>query len=95
MLKISVLDTPGHRLLVLEGKLIAPWVAELSTAFEEARADLDGRELIIEVRNLAEIDQAGENLIVELMNGGVKFRATGVFTKYVLNLLALKTRQDF
>jgi hypothetical protein len=93
MLKISVLDTPGHRLLVLEGKLITPWVAELSTAFEKARADLDGSELVVEMRNLAAIDHEGEHLIVELMNSGVKFRGTGVFTKHVLNLLALRTRQ--
>ena len=94
MLKISVLDNPSHRLLVLEGKLITPWVAELNTAFVKARADLDGRELVIELRNLAAINQEGENLLLELMNGGVKFRGTGVFTKHVLNLLALRTRQE-
>ena len=94
MLKISVLDSPGHRLMVLEGKLITPWVDELSIAIDGVRADLDGRELIIEVRNLAAINQEGENLVLELMNGGVKFRGTGVFTKHVLNLLALRTRQE-
>jgi hypothetical protein len=29
MLKISILDTPSHRRLVVGGKLIAPWAAEL------------------------------------------------------------------
>jgi hypothetical protein len=29
MLKITILDTPDRRLLVLEGKLVAPWTAEL------------------------------------------------------------------
>ncbi len=32
MLKISVVDSRIERRLVLEGKLIAPWVAELRTS---------------------------------------------------------------
>ena len=92
MLKISILDTPCHRRLVLEGKLIAPWVTELDTAFEKARADLDGRDLVIELKNLTAINQEGENLFLRLMISGVKFRGCGVFSKHVLKLLALRTR---
>ena len=93
MLKISIFDTPYRRRLVLEGKLVAPWVAELDTAFEKARTDLDGRDLIIELKNLTAINQEGENLFLRLMISGVKFRGCGVFSKHVLKLLALRTRQ--
>ena len=93
MLKISIFDTPCRRRLVLEGKLIAPWVAELGTAFEKARDDLAGRDLIIELKNLTAINQEGENLFLRLMNRGVKFRGYGVFCKHVLKLLALRTGQ--
>jgi hypothetical protein len=31
MLKISIHDTPSQRQLLVEGKLIAPWAAELQT----------------------------------------------------------------
>ena len=92
MLKISILDTPSHRRLVLEGKLITPWVTELDTAFEKARADLDGRDLVIELKNLTAINQEGENLFLRLMISGVKFRGCGVFSKHVLKLLALRAR---
>jgi hypothetical protein len=92
MLKISVLDTPCNRRLVLEGKLIAPWVAELNTAFEKAGADLNGRTLVIELKNLTSISQEGENLFLRLMVSGVKFRGRGVFSKHVLKLLALRAR---
>ena len=95
MLKIPIFDTPCRRQLVLEGKLIAPWVAELDTAFEKARTDLDGRDLIIEPKNLTAINQEGEELFLRLMISGVKFRGCGVFSKQVLKLLALRTRQDF
>jgi len=92
MLKISIIDTPCYRRLVLEGKLIAPWVTELDTAFEKARDDLDGRDLVIELKNLTAINQEGENLFLRLMISGVKFRGCGVFSKHVLKLLALRTR---
>jgi hypothetical protein len=92
MLKISILDTPCQRRLVLEGKLITPWVTELDTAFEKARADLDGRDLVIELKNLTAINQEGENLFLRLMISGVKFRGCGVFSKHLLKLLALRTR---
>ena len=37
MLKISILDTPRHRRLVIEGKLIGPWAAELGSVWREAK----------------------------------------------------------
>ena len=92
MLKISVIDGRRQRRLVLEGKLIAPWAAELKTACDRARADLDGREFVVDVKQLTAISQEGENLLLELMNDGVKFRSSGVFTKHILKQLARKRR---
>jgi anti-anti-sigma regulatory factor len=94
MLKISIFDTPRQRRLVLEGKLIALWAAELRSAYEKAAAGPDHRELVIDVRNLTAISEEGENVLLELMNKGVKFRC-GVFTKHVLKQLARRTRQNF
>jgi hypothetical protein len=92
MLKISVIDGRRQRRLIVEGKLIAPWAAELMTACDKARADLDGRDFVVDVKNLTAISQEGENLLLELMNAGVKFRSDGVFTKHILRQLARKRR---
>jgi hypothetical protein len=92
MLKISVIDGRRQRRLVLEGKLIAPWAAELKTACDRARADLDGRNLVVDVKHLTAISPEGENLVLELMNDGVKFRSDGVFTKHILKQLARRRR---
>jgi hypothetical protein len=94
MLKISILDTPSHRRLVIEGKLIAPWAAELRSVWREARADLNGRELVIDVKGLTAITEDGENVLLELMKEGVRFRSSGVFTKQVLKRLARKNRRN-
>jgi hypothetical protein len=92
MLKISVLDGRRQRRLIVEGKLIAPWAAELRTACDRARADLDGRGFVVDVKNLTAISQEGESLLLELMNDGVKFRSGGVFTKHILRQLARRMR---
>ena len=36
MLRISLIDGARRRRLILEGKLVAPWVVELRRACEEA-----------------------------------------------------------
>jgi hypothetical protein len=90
MLKISIIDTSSQRRLVLEGKLITPWTIELRTACEKARDGLDGRELVIYLKNLTVISQEGQNLLATLMNEGVKFRCSGVLAKEVVSQLARK-----
>ena len=94
MFKISIIERRSQRRLVLEGKLVAPWTAELKTACEKARTDLRERELIIDVKNLTAISQEGENLLLELMQDGVAFRSRGVFTKHVLAQIARRARRD-
>jgi hypothetical protein len=94
MLKISIQDNANHRSLVVEGKLIAPWAAELSSACARATADLQGREFIIHLKNLTAISEDGENVLLELMKTGVRFRASGVFTKHVVKRLAREIHRN-
>ena len=95
MLKISILDTPSQRQLVIEGKLIGPWATELASVWRQATADLYGRALIIDVKGLTAITEDGENVLLELMKEGATFRSSGVFTKHVLKRLACKIRREF
>lgn len=94
MLKISICEGRHQRRLLLEGKLIAPWATELRTACEKAKADLDGRELVVEMNNLSAISQEGENVLLELLSEGIKFRCHGVFTKLILQQLARRARAN-
>ena len=94
MIKISLIDSAKQRRVIVEGKLLAPWAAELRNACEEARADLLGRDLVIEMKHLTTISQEGENVILELINGGFKFRCCGVFTKHVLKQLTRRSNKS-
>jgi hypothetical protein len=88
MLRISLIDGHTQRRLVLEGKLQPPWAAELKTAYEQARADLRSRELVVDLKCLTAISKEGEDLLLDLMKEGVKFRSRDVFTKQVLKQVA-------
>ena len=94
MLKISLIDSARQRRVIVEGKLIAPWAAELRNACEEARTDFLGRDLVIEMKHLTAISQEGENAILELINAGFKFRCRGVFTKQVLKQLTRRAKRN-
>jgi anti-anti-sigma regulatory factor len=88
MLKISIVEGSNQRRLVLEGRLTAPWTEELKTVYQKATAELEGRELVIDLINLTTISQQGENLLLEFMEQGVRLRGCGVFTKEILKHVA-------
>jgi hypothetical protein len=94
MLKISLIDSPRRRRVIVEGKLIAPWAAELRNACQQASADLHGRELIAEMKHITTMSQEGENVILGLINSGIKVRGNGVFTAHVVKELTRRARRN-
>jgi hypothetical protein len=84
MLKVSMIERSTERLLIVEGKLVGPWAAELRKVCEQAKTDLQGRELVLDMKHLTAISQEGENLLLDLMSHGIKFRSRDVFAKHVL-----------
>lgn len=93
MLRISLIDSARQCRLVVEGKLIAPWAAELRSTCEKARTDLRGRELVIEMKHVTAISQEGENVLFELISNGIKVRCTGLFTKHVVKELTRRANR--
>lgn len=94
MLKISVIETRRQRKLVVEGELIFPWASELRNACSNSAAGLGHREVVVELQDVTAISQEGENILGELITQGVKFRSSGLFTRYVLKQLARRARRQ-
>ena len=94
MLKISVLESRRQRRLVVEGRLIAPWAAELTSAYETAKTNLEQRELVVDVRSLTAISPEGEAVLLQLMREKARFLC-GVYMREVLKQLAHKTSGRF
>ncbi len=97
MFRISIIDTRLKRRLVVEGKLIDPWVDELRRTWRNAKLDLDGRTLVIDLSSLTVISREGEDTIFDLMKQGAKFSSKfscgGVLTRHVLKRLAEKCHE--
>jgi len=94
MLKVSVVDSRTQCQLVVEGRLIAPWLAELTTAWKRVQAELNGRELVIDIGNITVISQEAENTLLQMMNEGARFRCSGVLTKHVLQQLMRRRKKN-
>jgi anti-anti-sigma regulatory factor len=86
MLKITVVEDSRQRRVIVEGKLIAPWAAELTSTYQTARTNLQDRELIVDLRSLTAISPEGEDVLLQLMREKVKFLC-GVYMKEVLRQL--------
>jgi hypothetical protein len=88
MFKMSIVETNNQRRLVLEGKLVPPWTAEVESAWRSAGQQLQGRKLVIDLTNITFISPDGENTLFGLMRDGAKFSCGDVLTKHVLRKLA-------
>jgi hypothetical protein len=93
MLKISVIDRHTERWLVLEGKLVAPWVTELRTAWQAVNEPVGGPALVVDLRNVTVISQEGENALLEFMSHGAKFRCSGVLIRHLIHELARRHKR--
>lgn len=94
MFKISIVDTPLQRTLIVEGTLVGPWVAELCTAWRNACQERGRRKLVVDLRNLTTISRAGEDAIFNLMKEGAQFSCGNVLTNYMVKQLARKRHRE-
>jgi hypothetical protein len=93
MLKITVVKQSGRRRVIVEGRLIAPWAAELTSACHTAAADIENRKLIVDLRNVTAISPEGEDVLLQLMRENVKL-VCGVYTREILKQLVRRPRSS-
>jgi hypothetical protein len=95
MLKITEMESGHQRTLVLEGKLVDPWVAELEKTWDEARRANQPRRLVVDLKDVTVISQRGENLLFQMMSEGAQFNCCrGVLTKHVLQRLECRREEE-
>ncbi|MGB0124100.1 MAG: hypothetical protein WA419_21500 [Silvibacterium sp.] len=90
MLKISLVDGQRERRLIVEGTLVTSWASELAIACEKAREDLEGRELVVDLRGLTRIGPEGERVLLQLMKNKTRLQC-GVFVRELLRQLVRST----
>jgi hypothetical protein len=88
MFRISIIESHNQRRMLLEGRLVPPWTAEVEDAWKRAGEHLQGRKLVIDLKDVTLISRDGEHTLFKLMKEGAKFSCEGVFTKHLVKKLA-------
>jgi hypothetical protein len=86
MLRISVVNSPRRRRIVVEGALVAPWADELVPVCEKAKADLQEGELIVDLKGVTAISRDGEEVLIQLVKRKFKIQS-GIFVRELLKQL--------
>lgn len=95
MLKITTKDNAGQRTLVVEGKLIDPWVTELEKSWTEAQRMVEQGKVKVDLQDVTAISQHGENLLFQMMREGATFNCCrGVLTRHVVKQLERRREQQ-
>jgi hypothetical protein len=92
MFRISIVEEGAQRTLKLEGRLVPPWTAEVEMAWKTASEQLQGRKLLVDLKDVTFISSDGETTLFKLMRDGAKFSCGDVLTKHMLKQLARRCR---
>jgi hypothetical protein len=86
VLRISLEQDPGTLSLVLEGRLVGPWVDELRRISAEHLTR--NAALIIDLAGLTAMDARGQGLLNELRQDGATLRCSDVMNQYLVEQMA-------
>jgi ABC-type transporter Mla MlaB component len=92
MVKITVVDGRASKRLVVEGKLVGPSVAELESAWNQARLACRGR-VVVDLSRMTIIDSGGEAALLAMIGEGARLSAKGVYSEYIVEQLIRKGRE--
>ena len=87
MLRITIAETATEQSWTLEGRLVGPWVAELKTTWQKTHRTKSGQACIVDLNQVTFIDKGGERLLRSMSKQGVRFVASGLYVKHVLDQL--------
>jgi hypothetical protein len=92
MLRITFLQTPVERRLVLEGKLIGISVRELESAWESLRSGCQECRCVVDLTDLTVIDQCGKATLMAMIGSGARLVACGAYNEYLAEQLTNRAR---
>lgn len=95
MLKITTTNSGDQRTLILEGQLIDPWVSELEKSWSDAQQMIEQGKVRVDLKDVTEISQHGENLLFQMMCEGATFNCCrGVLTRHVVKQLERRSAEQ-
>jgi len=87
MLRITYVQTETERRWTVCGHLAGLWVIEFHDFWKQTRQGAGDLRAVVDLSDVAFIDENGEQLLSEMRSNGVEFVAAGVDTKHLLENL--------
>ena len=87
MLRISYSESTDGQRWTLFGRLMGPWVEELHSCWREGRERAPLAQAVVDLKDITFIDEAGADLLREMLCAGTECIATGVATTHLLESL--------
>ena len=94
MLKITMIETEVQRKLILAGRIVEPWAAELHRAWERACNSLGRRKVVVDLSDVTVISRDGTRVLHEMMNHGVEFICRGLYVSHVVRNLKTLSKAE-
>jgi len=92
MLKIGTEMLDDEVLLVLEGSLSGPWIAEVERAWHAATIDRQPRKIKVDLSEVTFVSDQGEQLLERICASGTEIFSSDLLTKALADELSHKHR---
>ena len=86
MLRIMITDGPTEQRWILQGRLVAPWLAEFEKSWN-SRNRSDVRKRVVDLSEVTLIDRQGEKLLKTMRRAGAELIACGVYLRHVVEVI--------
>ena len=93
MLKINTQQFDNEVLIILEGSLTGPWVAELETAWRRANTERRPGKTRVDLSGVTFVSEAGTRLLDQICAAGAEIVSADLCTKALADELSRKHRR--
>lgn len=91
MLRITEKETEHGTWLILEGRLIGPWVDEVKRCWERLPSRGNGAVTFVDVGEVMFIDRAGKALLRQMHRAGARLVSSGLLMNSVVGEIKRRT----
>ena len=90
VLRIHIDDRDGLTSLMLEGRLVGPWVRELENCWRRALGAEPRRPILVNLANVSFVDPDGIDLLTQICRQRVRLQSTGIMMNRVVEQIERK-----
>jgi len=85
MIRIMTADEPGLIMITVDGQLAGDYIQAVETSCDQARSK--GKPVWLFLRDVSVIGEDGRALLHRLATKGVRLKASGIYTSYIVQLI--------